>query len=100
MAFPRGWVMNDVVYQKIPGRGMRRAGWVLTTGKCCLWLAPDHLLAVETSGYTENYRRFFFRDIQAFTIQRTNHWLIYMALFGIPTALLLYGWIYLIGSWG
>ncbi|MGA9875475.1 MAG: hypothetical protein WBQ21_06680, partial [Solirubrobacteraceae bacterium] len=32
----------------------------------------DHLLFVENSGFTETYKRFYFRDIQAITIRRTT----------------------------
>jgi hypothetical protein len=42
-----------------------------------LWLGKDHLLCLSTNGYTETYKRFFFRDIQAFTIvltQRRQAW--------------------------
>lgn len=34
-----------------------------------LWLGPDHLLLVESTGWTENYRRFYFRDLQGFYLQ-------------------------------
>jgi hypothetical protein len=37
-----------------------------------LWLAEDHVLLVTTTGYTEEYRRFFFADIQAVFIRKTK----------------------------
>jgi hypothetical protein len=37
-----------------------------------LWLADDHLLLATTTGYTEEYRRFYFADIQAIFIRKTN----------------------------
>ncbi len=37
-----------------------------------LWLGGDHLLLLETSGFTENYKRFYLRDIQAITVQETK----------------------------
>jgi hypothetical protein len=37
-----------------------------------LWLADKYLLAVQSTGYTETYKRFFFSEIQAFIIQRTK----------------------------
>ena len=37
-----------------------------------VWLAKDHVLSVENLGYSEDYRRFFFRDIQAIVIQPTS----------------------------
>jgi hypothetical protein len=33
-----------------------------------LWLGKDHLLSVDSTGYTEEYKRFYFRDIQAVVI--------------------------------
>lgn len=41
-------------------------------GYSCLWLGDDHVLLVTSSGYSEEYRRFYFSDIQALTIQKTN----------------------------
>ncbi len=37
-----------------------------------LWLGPDHILQVESTGYSENYQRFRFADIQAFFIGGSN----------------------------
>ena len=44
---------------------------VAFVSRSSLWLGGDHLLFVECSGYTETYKRFYFRDIQAVSIQRT-----------------------------
>ena len=52
-------------YRRVPGRpfgAFRRDS---------LWLAEDHLLSVQSNRFSENYRRYYFGDIQAFTIQRT-----------------------------
>jgi hypothetical protein len=46
-------------------------------------LGEDHLLAIDTSGYTETYKRFYFRDIQAFMVRRTSHWIIWGVVFGV-----------------
>jgi len=37
-----------------------------------LWLAPDHLLSVGNQGYTEDYKRFYLKDIQSITLQKTR----------------------------
>lgn len=37
-----------------------------------LWLGADHLLFVDSNGYTESYKRFYFRDIQAFVVQKNQ----------------------------
>jgi len=38
-------------------------------------LGKDHLLIIDTSGYTETYKRFRFRDIQALVFCTTDTWL-------------------------
>lgn len=55
-------------YRRLPGkkRGLYR--------KNTLWLGDDHLLAVESNYYTEEYRRFPFREIQAVVLRRTTYW--------------------------
>src|SRR5581483_5268513 len=35
-----------------------------------LWLGPDHLLRVNSTRFSEEYRRFYFRDIQAICLQK------------------------------
>jgi hypothetical protein len=51
-------------YQRLPGRksGLLR--------RDTLWLGPDHLLYVRSSRFTEDYRRFYFSDIQAMVLQQ------------------------------
>jgi len=44
---------------------------VVSSGRSSLWLGSDHLLRIDSTGYTENYRRFFLRDIQAVIIRKT-----------------------------
>lgn len=65
-----------------------------------LWLGPDHLLQVTGTGYTESYRRYFFRDIQAISLQKTNRraiwalvWIILALLSGLIVAQLSSTWI-------
>jgi hypothetical protein len=36
-----------------------------------LWLGDDHLLVVDSTGYSEEYTRYYFKDIQAITSCRT-----------------------------
>jgi len=48
-----------------------------------LYLGPDHLLTVESTGYTEEYRFFNFTDIQSITIRSTAYyttWIIVLTL--------------------
>jgi hypothetical protein len=59
-------------YRRLPGRGLRRAGIItLVRAHCRLWLAHDHLLMVESNGYAEEYRRFYFQDVQSITVRKT-----------------------------
>jgi hypothetical protein len=52
-------------YQKLPGRcrGLFVRGSV--------WLGADHFLSVKNLRFTEDYRRFYFRDVQAIVIRKT-----------------------------
>jgi hypothetical protein len=53
-----------------------------------LWEADDHLLLVQSHGYTEAYRRFFYRDIQAIVICRTKSGMVASLVFGLLAAAL------------
>lgn len=57
------WPRNG--YHYLPGRGKRF--WIVHT----LWRGPDHLLAVAATPASEDYRRFYFSDIQAIVIRKT-----------------------------
>ena len=59
---------NDKAYKRLPGR-RRRA-----FGSNTLWMGPDHLLHIANSGYSENYRRFYYKDIQAVTLRKLGYW--------------------------
>jgi hypothetical protein len=62
-------------YKRLPGRGMRVEGnrvFAISRSVCSLWLGADHLLLVDRIGYTETYKRFYFRDIQAVIIRKTK----------------------------
>ena len=37
-----------------------------------IWLAGDHFLVCEDSGFIEKYKRFYFKDIQALIVKKTN----------------------------
>ena len=69
-------------------RPRRRSGFLTaTTTRSSLWLGKDHLLCVETTGYTETYKRFYFRDIQACCLQTSRRRLIYNIVLGVPAML-------------
>jgi len=47
-----------------------------------LYLAADHLLLVASTGFTESYKRFFFRDIQSIRLKRTSPGMIVSGVLG------------------
>ena len=53
-------------YRRLPGLGRGMIGIAR------LWLGRDHLLAVHSTGYSEDYKRFYFRDIQAIITRKTE----------------------------
>lgn len=57
-------------YQRLPGWGTRRRG-LFAAGRCRIWLGRDHLLCSDYAWYKEDYKRFYFRDIQAIIIRKT-----------------------------
>ena len=52
-------------YRRLPGRAFS------PISRDSLWLAEDHILSVQSNRFSETYRRYYFRDIQAIVIQRT-----------------------------
>jgi hypothetical protein len=75
-------------YKRFPGTGYRKTlpRWVIAASffalgifalllrgrRVQLWEGEEELLLVESNGYTENYKRFKYRDIQAFLICKNN----------------------------
>ncbi|HVU38792.1 MAG TPA: hypothetical protein VHC95_10690 [Opitutales bacterium] len=83
--------MSEKEYTRLT-RARRRLGeGVLTVSAsfASLWLGRDHLLCIDGTGFSEEYKRFYFRDIQAFTLRRTSRRLVIALLLGVPLALLL-----------
>jgi hypothetical protein len=62
MAAPR------IKYKRLPGRrrGIFRGS--------SLWLGDDHVLAVTGWRFVEDYKRYYYRDIQALVLARTRRW--------------------------
>jgi hypothetical protein len=56
----------DFPYTRLPG--VRRT----PITKATLWLGPDHILSVKSNRFAEEYRRFYYKDIQAIGAQRTK----------------------------
>ncbi|MCI0606203.1 hypothetical protein L0156_24720 [bacterium] len=53
---------------KLPGKRIFSMGFARNS----LWLGKDHLLHVINRGYSEEYRRFYYRDIQAILVRETS----------------------------
>lgn len=84
------------IYRRLPGTGFRHVlpahlYWLailfpillLVRTRLKLWLGPDHLLLVHEVGYREDYRRFYFSEIQAFTVARTHWGKVYNGVLGL-----------------
>jgi hypothetical protein len=64
---------------------------IATAARVSLWLGSDHLLHVELSGFTETYKRFYFRDIQAITVQETTRRAVWNIVLLVPIVICLIG---------
>ena len=65
--------MSERAYRRLPGRGRKSAGFLtLTAPTSTLWLGADHVLTVDSYGAAEDYRRFYFREIQAIAVRKTR----------------------------
>jgi len=63
-------------YRRLPGWGPRRTGLFSGFGtRCRLYLAKDHILSVDNHGLSEEYKRFYFADIQAIVTRKTRRWI-------------------------
>ena len=66
------------IYRSFGGKG------ATLTYYARLYLGPDHLLQTASTGYSETYKRFYFRDIQAIVIRKTNAGLFWTFFWLIP----------------
>jgi hypothetical protein len=80
----------ETAYVKLTRFRRRRGSFFEVAGAYCgLWLGSDHLLSISSNRFAEQYKRFYFRDIQAFTILRTTRRRIWNFVFAL--LLLLFG---------
>ncbi|HXN45611.1 MAG TPA: hypothetical protein VN893_03160 [Bryobacteraceae bacterium] len=70
-------------YKRLPGgrRGFFR--------QASLWLGDDHVLAVTGWRFTEDYKRYYYRDIQALALARTPRWAVTLPWFFVALVLFL-----------
>lgn len=78
--------MADKEYKRLTRSSAR--GFIGVT-RASLWLGNDHLLCVDTTGYSESYKRFYFRDIQAIIVRVTNTRSAWNYVWGIAVLLFL-----------
>jgi len=74
-------------YIQLAPTRQRLAFSLVSSSRSSLWLGKDHLLLVDTEGYTETYKRFYFRDIQAFILRKTVRMTVLLIITGLFVAL-------------
>jgi hypothetical protein len=78
--------MADRQYRRLTRSKLRSSFALAAASRSSLWLGQDHLLVIDTSGYNETYKRFYFRDIQALTLSLTQRRLVWNWILGVSTA--------------
>lgn len=68
-------------YRRLPGRSGSLVGY------CTLWLGADHVLSRTQTSFSERYKRFYFRDIQAIITRKTDRRMVWNIILGALTAL-------------
>ena len=79
--------MAEKEYRRLTRSRSRTIFGIVSHGRSSLWLGKDHILSVEANGYTETYKRFYFRDIQALILRKTATWLVWGTVLGSIAAL-------------
>lgn len=71
-------------YIKLQGRGVKRGGFFSILGiRARLWMGKEHLLYVYNKRFEEEYKRFYYKDIQAIIIHKNNRARTWNIIFGI-----------------
>jgi len=74
-------------YRRLPGWGPRKTGLFAGVGtRCRLYLGEDHILSVDNHLFFEDYKRFYFTDIQAILTRKTSRWIVEAAIVLIVAA--------------
>jgi len=69
-------------YRRLSGRTAWIRFGAVSAPSSTLWLGPDHLLKVERTAGSENYKRFFYRDIQVILVEASSR-RYYLNIFGL-----------------
>ncbi|MEP6662720.1 MAG: hypothetical protein ABJC04_03550 [Verrucomicrobiota bacterium] len=73
-------------YKKLAGRGTRFEGGRFIAGyrlRATLWLGLDHLLLILSTSFNQEFKRFYFKDIQAFTLRQTKRAFAWNVILGV-----------------
>ena len=80
-------------YTRLTSPRRRVLGGMLAIGSgySSLWVGSDHLLCIDSTGYAEEYKRFYYRDIQAIKMRRTSRRLVSAMILALPLMGFLWG---------
>jgi len=62
--------MTEIEYKRLKGTGRKSSLGYRETFR--LWMGQDHLLQISKIYYSEKYKRFYFRDIQGISLEKTK----------------------------
>lgn len=89
--------MSQPIYKRLTRPRLRRKGALSSLGapRQSLWLGDGHLLSVDANSYSEEYKRFYFRDIQAIFVCPNPRRAIWNGILGavLIMHLLVFGWL-------
>jgi hypothetical protein len=57
---------TEKTYRRLPGK---KSSFLI--GYITLWIGEDHLLSIDSKRFSEDYKRFYYQDIQSITIRKT-----------------------------
>ncbi|MBN4074096.1 hypothetical protein JYT61_00895 [bacterium AH-315-E10] len=77
-----------IQYKKLPCKSTFKGLVSLSYANYKLYMADDHILSLELSGYAERYKRYYFSDIEAIMIQPNYYRMIHNIIYGIIFALI------------
>ena len=70
-------------YNRLPGKKRKFFGYDT------LWLGQDHLLSIDSRIFSEDYKRFYYKDIQAIITYKIHYWKTINIILGSLSALFL-----------
>jgi hypothetical protein len=83
--------MDGFRYRRLTrSRRRREKGWLASMMlRSSLWLGDDHILCLDSTGFSEEFKRFYFKDIQVIGMRTTRRRLDWNIALGILLALVL-----------